>query len=70
MYKGFKNLLLGGSAKLGQKIIESCFFYNLYSLVRDLCDLRNKQTVEKKSSLPFCRDYSFSMKRLDNLLGN
>ena len=70
MQKEFKILLLGGSGKLGQKIIESCFFYNLYSLVRDLCDLRNKQTVGKKSSLPFCRDYSFSMKRLDNLLGN
>ena len=70
MHKGFKNFLFGGSGKLGQKIIESCFFYSLHSLVRDLCDLSNKQSVEKESSPPFCRDYSFSMKRLDNLLGN
>ena len=46
MNKEFKILLLGGSGKLGKKIIESGFFHNLWSPDRDLCDLNNKQSID------------------------
>ena len=46
MHKKFRILLLGGSGKLGQKIIESGFFHNLYSPGRELCDLNNKQSID------------------------
>ena len=46
MQKEFKILLLGGSGKLGQKIIQSGFFHNLFSPDRDLCDLNNKQSID------------------------
>jgi len=46
MNKEFRTLLLGGSGKLGQKIIESGIFPNLYSPNRDICDLNNKQSIE------------------------
>ncbi len=46
MSNEFRTLLLGGSGKLGQKIIESGFFPNLYSPDRDLCDLNNKLSID------------------------
>ncbi len=46
MNKEFKILLIGGSGKLGKKIIESGFFHDLYSPGRDLCDLNNKQSID------------------------
>ena len=46
MKKEFRILLLGGTGKLGQKIIESGFFHNLFSPGRNLCDLKNKQSID------------------------
>jgi len=46
MHKEFRILLLGGSGKLGQKIIQSGVFHNLFSPGRDLCDLKNKQSID------------------------
>ena len=46
MTNRFKILLLGGSGKLGQKIIQSGFFPNLYSPTRDLCDLNKKESID------------------------
>lgn len=47
MNKEFKVLLLGGTGKLGKKIIESGFLYNLFSPSRDLCDLNNKKSIDE-----------------------
>ena len=46
MHKEFRVLLLGGSGKLGQKIIDSGVFQNLYYPGRDLCDLNNKKSID------------------------
>ena len=46
MHKEFRILLLGGSGKLGQKIIESGVLHNLFSPGRDLFDLKNKQSID------------------------
>ena len=44
--------------------------YKKYKTHKPKFIMSDRDLVEKESSLPFCKEYSYSMKTLDNLLGN